>query len=245
MRFRRSGRPDRDAADRLLDSPTPPTGADPDPLARLLAAAAAPAQPDELAGEEAAMAAFRTIRAAAPEPATPPASSRRRGTGAVAWIAGLATVATAGVAVAAGGLGRTGSPTPPPTPVTPSGSAAATSTAPATTTTRSGAAPTTSGVPSLTTGTTRPSSGDLDARGLCAALLSKGSAERAREISSPRYRQLVVAAGGQQQVEGYCRQLLQTPPEPAQRPTERPDRPSRVPTENPIRTGSQLTPGPR
>ncbi|MBO4210835.1 hypothetical protein, partial [Micromonospora echinofusca] len=234
-----------DAVDRLLDGPTPPTDADPDPLARLLAAAAAPARPDELAREEAAVAAFRTIRAAAPEQVTPPASARRRGTGALAWIAGLATVATAGVAVAAGGLGRTEDPAPSEAPGTPRGSAAATPGASPGTTTRSASAAPTSGTPRPTTGTVRPEVGQADARKLCAALLSKGSAERAREAGTPSYRQLVLAAGGPEQVEGYCRQLLRIPPEPTHRSTERPDRPSRVPTDGPARTGSQVTPGPR
>ncbi|MEV0807675.1 hypothetical protein AB0I41_15075, partial [Micromonospora sp. NPDC050200] len=67
MDFRRSDgseRPaDRAEAERLLDAARaggPPSAGD--PLARLLSAAAAPARPGELAGEEAALAAFRAAR---------------------------------------------------------------------------------------------------------------------------------------------------------------------------------------
>ncbi|PWU57250.1 hypothetical protein DLJ47_03210, partial [Micromonospora sp. S4605] len=65
MSLRRSGRPaDRTESDRLLDAAGPGAPAGTDPLARLLSAAAAPARPGELAGEEAALAAFRAARAA-------------------------------------------------------------------------------------------------------------------------------------------------------------------------------------
>ena len=58
MTTRRTHRMSRGAAERLLnDGPAAP-GATSDPLARLLAAAAAPAQARELAGEEPAVAAF-------------------------------------------------------------------------------------------------------------------------------------------------------------------------------------------
>jgi len=127
--FRRPGRPEADAAERLLDTAAETAGApghspgdaplrprgetaphhrvgvpSPEPLAELLAAAAAPARPDELAGEEAAVAAFRAIRqahdAATAQPATaaravpaaadqtPPVPPGRAGLGRRAWPAG-------------------------------------------------------------------------------------------------------------------------------------------------------------
>ncbi|TDC59147.1 hypothetical protein E1258_19035, partial [Micromonospora sp. KC207] len=113
MSFRQPDRSDRPAdraeSDRLLDaardgraSGTGRTAED--PLAALLTAAAAPARPGELAGEEAALAAFRAARAApAPTPARAP-RRRRRWIGAVAWLGALAATVTAGVAVAAVGL---------------------------------------------------------------------------------------------------------------------------------------------
>src|SRR5579859_4319400 len=48
----------RKAAEELLESGSPAPAAIPEPLARLLATAAAPARPDELAREEMAVAAF-------------------------------------------------------------------------------------------------------------------------------------------------------------------------------------------
>ncbi|MEV5823743.1 hypothetical protein AB0L22_31765, partial [Micromonospora haikouensis] len=72
MSFRQPDRPDlpadRAASDRLLDSARHGRAGDDgrpaDPLADLLAAAAAPARPGELAGEEAALAAVRGARPA-------------------------------------------------------------------------------------------------------------------------------------------------------------------------------------
>ncbi|WP_328421563.1 hypothetical protein OG470_05965 [Micromonospora sp. NBC_00389] len=83
MSFRRSDRPaDRAEADRLLDgaraaATTGPSVAPTDRLAGLLAAAASPGRPEELAGEQAALAAFRAARAA-PAPATTRVPGRRR-----------------------------------------------------------------------------------------------------------------------------------------------------------------------
>lgn len=186
MGFRRRGRPGAEAAERLLDAaaeaanaarqPTPEdllrqTGDAPEPLARLLSAAAAPARPGELDGEEAAVAAFRaarhsrlvdgvhpggTDRAAhggSRKPSPTGWSGRRLTAGVAAWAAaGVATV-TAGAALAAEMLVPT-----PPTPV-PAG-ARPTTTAPATTapaTTESATTePATTPPPTTTLPTTAP-----------------------------------------------------------------------------------------
>src|SRR5690606_29821124 len=101
VRFAR-GEPDRAYTERLLDAPSAARGSR-DPLARLLAAAAAPPRPHELAGEEAAVEAFRRARHA---PARPAASPRRiRPLTAVAIAcAGMVVTATAGIALAANGV---------------------------------------------------------------------------------------------------------------------------------------------
>ncbi|MEH0974713.1 hypothetical protein V6U77_26620, partial [Micromonospora sp. CPCC 205546] len=84
MFFRRIARPaDRGASDRLLDAaradaPRTPDVVGSEPLARLLSAAAAPARPGELAGEEAAVAAFRAARAARAAGAPPRAAAPSR-----------------------------------------------------------------------------------------------------------------------------------------------------------------------
>ncbi|MET8838120.1 hypothetical protein ABZV78_30010, partial [Micromonospora sp. NPDC004540] len=78
MSFRRSDGPaDRAESERRLDAAragTPPERAA-DPLAHLLAAAAAPGNPGELSGEEQALAAFRAARAN-PAPAPAPGGGR-------------------------------------------------------------------------------------------------------------------------------------------------------------------------
>ncbi|MGW1173466.1 hypothetical protein ACWD4P_07060 [Kitasatospora sp. NPDC002543] len=119
MSTNRSRRVDRDAAEQLLGGAVggPPAGQDasltgpdggPGQLARVLAAAAAPATVEELAGEEAALTAFREARLA-PDPTVTPV--RRRSMATAALARAFSTKATAvvlgatalcGVAVAAG-----------------------------------------------------------------------------------------------------------------------------------------------
>ncbi|MFI6226072.1 hypothetical protein ACIBCR_01995 [Micromonospora echinospora] len=216
MPFRRSRRPD-ETAERLLD--TVAAGVDPpdEPVARLLAAAAASARPGELAGEDAALAAFRAARTQRPAPVPPPRP--RRTARAVAWLAGLTVVATAGVAVATVDLHRSDPPPAPPAPTTP---------APAPPET----APTPTRTPSGTTGTTAPPAGEQPRRstgprpaaqrGLCTAYLAKSVGQRAKALRTPTFQALVEAAGGADQVERYCRELLDVPPGRNPSPTDRP-----------------------
>ncbi|MFJ9695795.1 hypothetical protein [Kitasatospora sp. NPDC101183] len=119
MSTNRSRRIDRDTAEHLLrgavggpsagqgDSLTGPDG--PGPVARVLAAAAAPATAGELAGEEAALAAFREARLASDPVVTAPVRRRSMATAALArafstkaTAAVLGATALCGVAVAAG-----------------------------------------------------------------------------------------------------------------------------------------------
>ncbi|MFF7637587.1 hypothetical protein ACFZB9_31255 [Kitasatospora sp. NPDC008050] len=120
MSTNRSRRIDRDAAEHLLAGAADVSPGGPGALSGLLAAAAAPATADELAGEEAAVAAFReaarlTSYSSAAQPATKPSRSRpmaacvpqgfrvpARFLGAKAVVAALAVTAIGGVAVAAG-----------------------------------------------------------------------------------------------------------------------------------------------
>ncbi|MER7459583.1 hypothetical protein [Micromonospora sp. NPDC126480] len=231
MIFRRSARHGGAELDRLLDAGAgvPPTGAD--PVARLLSAAAAPARPDELAGEEAALAAFRAARVAPVRPAEPPRRRRPIRAGAVAWAAGIAVTATAGVAFAAATIDRPGLPIPP-RPVTPapltSDSAPASPTRPGgdgTSGTPSGG-PTssgpgsTTGAPSAgtpTTGAPSPSSAGPSQRlaGHCKAYLAKSPAQREKALDKPAFADLVTAAGGRDRVTTYCTELVGEPAPPA------------------------------
>ncbi|MFJ2865063.1 hypothetical protein [Kitasatospora sp. NPDC087314] len=120
MSTNRSRRIDRDAAEHLLGGAVggPSAGQDasltgpddgPGPLARVLAAAAAPATARELAGEEAALAAFREARLTSDPVVTAPVRRRSMATAALArafstkaTAAVLGATALCGVAVAAG-----------------------------------------------------------------------------------------------------------------------------------------------
>ncbi|MFI0793312.1 hypothetical protein ACH4OY_11520 [Micromonospora rubida] len=220
-----------------------------DPLARLLAAAAGPTRPGELAGEEAALAAFRAARAA---PAAVSARTPRRLTvGAVAWIGALAVTATAGVAVAAANLDRAGEPAPPPasstapasptdpgatTPgLTGSGPGGSPSPIPAPTVTPGGAGPSgparpgTPGADTRSPGrTTGPGQSGAGARlpGLCRAYLAKSAAQRERALEESGFAPLVVAAGGAAEVESFCRDLL-SGADSGRAPTVNPSHPGR------------------
>ncbi|WFE65648.1 hypothetical protein [Micromonospora sp. WMMD714] len=222
MNFRRSARPgrtvDRAEAERLLDSTAlgVPSSAD-DPLARLLAAAAAPARPGELAGEQAAMAGFRAARgAAAPVPGR---RRRRLTTGVVAWIAGLAVTATAGVAFAAVTLDdRPAERAPGPVPsASDTGSTSPTPHRPDDPSRRPTAAPggvsPGTAVPPATPSHGKPT-GNGGWTGQCRAYLAKPPEQRAKALTKPGFAGLVAAAGGPERVEEYCRALVPDRPAP-------------------------------
>ncbi|MEV4659531.1 hypothetical protein [Micromonospora sp. NPDC049301] len=204
------------------------TGAD--PLARLLAAAAGPVRPGELAGEEAALAGFRVARAnPAPTVARRP-HRRRLTTGAVAWMGALAATATAGAAFAAVRLDRA----PDPAPVTPSSPSPAPSDVEATPSAGHTATPSrsTAGTPSATStpsaiGT--PSAGAAppgQLRGLCRAWQAKKPEQREKALRTPAFERLVTAAGSAGEVEAYCQRLV---PEETESSPSAKVKPSRTP----------------
>ncbi|MDZ5442969.1 hypothetical protein U2F26_09500 [Micromonospora sp. 4G57] len=218
MSSRRSDGPaDRAESERLLDAARdgrPP--ADADPLRHLLAAAAAPANPGELSGEEQAMTAFRAARVA-PAFAPAPAPRRRRlRVGAAAWVAGLAATATAGVAFAAVSLDRPEQPTSPPAPTTPGSSSSGVDGSPSPTrgadpTGSSPGTPASTG-PSVAPGTTgagpgRPAT-TAQLTGLCRSYLAKSPEQRAKALETPSFGDLVSVAGGADRVEDYCLRLV-------------------------------------
>ncbi|MGW3607714.1 MULTISPECIES: hypothetical protein [unclassified Micromonospora] len=211
MHGRRSGRPaDWAEADRLLDAARAATSTEgavrADPLAGLLAAAAAPARPEELAGEQAALAAFRAARAG-PESTPAPAPGRWRFTaGALAWVAAVLATATAGAAFAAVTLDRPEEPVPPSGPATPAPTTGRPDGPPA-----GGGAATTGDPgrsPTATSARRSPSSGPEDRAGLCRAYLAKKPAQREKALETPGFQPLVAAAGGAAQVDAYCQRLV-------------------------------------
>ncbi|MGC4856282.1 hypothetical protein ACLQ24_23605 [Micromonospora sp. DT4] len=199
-----------------------------DPLAGLLAAAAGPVRPGELAGEEAALAAFRAARAD-PAPAVARRPRRLRlTTGAVAWIGALAATATAGVAFAAAGLEK--APEPPPPLATTSAPPSATGPAATASTAPSGSTP--SGRPSASVPPSVGTPPDGQLHGLCRALRTKKPDQREKALRTPPFEGLVAAAGGVAAVEEYCQRLVSeskpspSSPSPAPPAPARPDEPS-------------------
>ncbi|RAO41469.1 hypothetical protein GAR06_05564 [Micromonospora saelicesensis] len=187
------------------------------PVAALLAAAAGPVRPGELAGEDAAVAAFRAARAN-PTPAVPQRPRRRRmTTGAVAWIGAVAATATAGAAFAA--VTRDRGPDPvAPAPSRPSPSphqGASRSTEPGRSVGPGAASP---GAPPSVTAT--PPAGPATAgqmHGQCRAWRAKEPDQREKALRTPAFQKLVTAAGGPAEVEAYCQRLVPEtkPSEPA------------------------------
>ncbi|MBO4165211.1 MULTISPECIES: hypothetical protein [Micromonospora] len=220
-RSARAGRTvDRAEAERLLDQAgvdAPPATAE--PLARLLAAAAAPARPGELAGEQAAVVAFRAARAAGvPAPAVVARRGRRLTTGVVTWIAALAATATAGVAFAAvtrdGPAERVPGPAPSSTTATPTAAGSARPTPQRSGPVRQdptrrppsgpGGAPS---APGTVPGPGGPA-GTAKVTGQCRAYLAKSPEQREKALTKPGFAEVVAAAGGADRVEAYCRQLV-------------------------------------
>ncbi|MEU4473380.1 hypothetical protein [Micromonospora sp. NPDC023888] len=218
-------RVDHADTERLLDSARADVGATSekapvpaaDLVAGLLAAAAAPARPGELAGEEAALAAFRAARAN-PAPSVPHRPGRRRlTTGAVAWIGAVAATATAGAAFAAVTRDRA------PEPVAPVPSRTSSSPErPAPTSGEHGRSappgPPSPGQPSPSL-PGPPVPGPPSTPGppveqqhrLCRAWQAKRPEQREQALRTPAFERLVAAAGGVAEVAAYCQRLAPEP----------------------------------
>jgi hypothetical protein len=217
------------AADRLLDGA--PSG--PPALARLLAAASAPARRSELAGEESALSAFRLVRDAAPGLAArrpivhherPRKFPRRASVRLLVAGGALAAVAAAGgVAVAAGVVppgplrilapgqsGTSSEHTPGHTAGGPSGSGAPSNNG-------KGPADPTKSNPSETT--------PANVNGLCHSFQDAAAVDLPAALANPRFSVLVAVAGGASEVQSYCVRIIDDKNQPVQhdgRPTSTP-----------------------
>jgi hypothetical protein len=198
----------RETAERLLGGALtpPPEGAE--QLAALLAAASAPARPHELAGEAAAMAAFR-----AHPPTVRRWSLRRAVTIKVAAVV-AAAVAAGGVALASSaGLlpnpfqapGVQGSPSSPASP-------------------GDGSHP-----PMTTPGTGAHTPPPEALPGLCHSYQAKPPAERGKALEAQPFDALVRAAGGPEHVDGFCERVLASP-EPDKSKDNGPNKTQTTPT---------------
>ncbi len=223
MSTNRSRRIDRETAEHLLGGAATGTQDGPDALTDLLAAATAPATTAELAGEEAALTAFRqaahlagstpSVSARAAKPRTGSTRVPRRRTmancaparfiSAKAAAAALAATALGGVAVAAG----TGN-----LPVELGGAPAA----PATTRAADGTAgqPTaiTAPIPSPgTPGRALASPAGPASPSSALATLCRSWPTTGKPATDPRFEPLTRAAGGSDRVAAYCGDLLRRP----------------------------------
>lgn len=175
-------------------------------LAALLAAAARPGTPRELAGEDTAVLAFREARSApAPRRVGRPAAARALGGRLgvrVALLAAAAVVAGLGLATVTGVI-------PDVTGLVPSGNSSANLDTSAGQPT-SGRAASTGADPSGSTGaaqaSTDPAPDGLP--GLCRAYRSHPANERSKQLEKPAFARLVTAAGSREAVPAYCDGLI-------------------------------------
>ncbi|MEW2431838.1 hypothetical protein AB0877_27835 [Micromonospora sp. NPDC047644] len=197
-----------------------------EPVAALLAAAAGPVRPSELAGEDAAVAAFRAARVN-PAPAVPQRPRRRRmTTGAVAWIGAVAATATAGAAFAAVTRERPPDPVPPaPSRPSPTPHQSASRSAGPDPSVGPGVPPPPGAPPSVTATPPAGPTAAAHVHGLCRAWRAKKPEQREKALRTPGFEKLVTAAGGHAEVEAYCQRLVPEtkPSEPAKAtPSESP-----------------------
>jgi hypothetical protein len=232
--------------EQLLDS----AGADDDPLTHALAAARAPADTDELAGLDAALAAYATAAAgsqtlsrnAAGRPSRLRPVSVLRGMAAASLVTkivagAVAAAAVGGIALAATSEGHHHAPMPHPGTTT-SATGRPSSSAPSSSGVGS-APPSSSSSPTGPRSVTGPPSSGVSLpplnesfRGLCQAWISRppnnGNAD-----NTPAVARLITAAGGADKVEAYCVALLATPgstsPAPSVTATHRTGKPSAPP----------------
>lgn len=216
-------RMDSETVERLLDGTAVDLQDGRHPLVPLLSAVRAAPDPGELAGEAAAVRAYQM--ALLGSPLTVPAVRRRgfalTGLGLRAALAGLLVAGTGGVALAATG-GVLPNPLRPPTA----------STAPSPSTPTPAGSPTGGTGPGSVppAGTERPDPAGSVA-GLCEAYRAEVQENPGRALDNPVFGDLVGAAGGRDQVPGYCDRVLGGKtgrPDPRTTPTGRPGTPPTV-----------------
>ncbi|MBP2329173.1 hypothetical protein JOF56_009558 [Kibdelosporangium banguiense] len=259
MSAHRSRRIDRHTAEHLLrGEPVRARAAGSDALRELLAAASAPAQEGELAGEQAVLAAFRAARlASVPQ-------LRRRSMLIKTALAKLLTVKVAAIAVTAVATGgvtvaaATGnlptqhgdSPTVPPL-----GTVSVTSTS----SVASSGAPDAADPNAPGKNAADNNSGDKNAGnsgspspslvGLCQAYTAGAGAEQGKALDNPAFTVLITTAGGKDKVSVYCTDLLGNQPgqssaaHPTGQPTTHPTGPGQAhPTGKPSDTPPSTRP---
>jgi hypothetical protein len=181
---------DQDTLERLLEGRLDPTSAPPGygGLARLLAAATAPATPEELAGEQRALAEFTAVMRSTPSTLVP----RRNAVPSKVFTMKAAAAALVAV-LSIGGI-----------------AAAATGHLPGQASSVADQATVTSGADAAGQGLGAAASAELDAAaqaGLCRALQAGQGADRGSPADTPAFQALAAAAGGAGNVAGYCEDI--------------------------------------
>ena len=239
---------DPERAERLLSGRSAADAADmSDPLAQVLAAAAAPVRPGELAGEQAALAAFRSaVPVAAQRPAGPLSRWRRL----LAFKVGALVVAltAGGVALAAGAGLVPGVPGLPglPSPFDderPSVAPSSVSSGPLPSATTSVGAATepSAPAPSGEAGASPTPMSVAAVHGHCRAYLAAPRGDRGKALQRSELAELATLAGGEEEIEAYCVAVLagQKPVKPAKSP-----HPTSQPSQAPNAVTEPATPEP-
>jgi hypothetical protein len=230
---------DREAAERLLHggSSVPPDGSE--ALAGLLAAAAAPAQAGELAGESAALAAFwEASRSAAPRTRPEPGFRTT-----VAKFLTVRVAAAAVVLTAFGGAALAAEAGALPVTLSDSHGAARRQPVPVVQHPLVSLSPVT--VSPHPVGSPRPSSATSSATavaGLCRTYLARLRKAGFKDLSGkthqfadePGYKALLKAAGGEQKIVGHCKTVLQAIQHAGQQQNHWPTWPPGSPTRPPV-----------
>ncbi|RNM01188.1 hypothetical protein EFE23_03380 [Micromonospora solifontis] len=190
---------DQETVERLLIGSVADAPGGPEVLVRLLAAVRAAPHPHELTGEAAALQAFRLARAGSPVvPASRPERRWLTGLlGAKVALAALLAAATGGVALAAA-TGTLPGPLGHGPDTTPSAGAGSHPSRPS--------GPDASATPGADR-TARPGN-SASLTGLCNSYRNEPGGNAHKTLESPRFAELVTAAGGRDEVAGYCDRLL-------------------------------------
>jgi hypothetical protein len=203
---------DQDLLERFLDGRLDPSSAPPGygGLARLLAAAAAPAGPEELVGEQLAMDTFTAEMRSHPPALSPrrTAVPRKILTMKAAAAALVAALSIGGVAAAAGGLlPDQASPVADQAPATTGADAAAQGLGKAAAANLGGAADAGSADGQGRASAVGPEASAAARAGLCRAWQAGRGADHGQKADSVAFQTLVKAAGGADNIAAYCQDV--------------------------------------
>ena len=203
---------DQDTLERLLDSPLDPGSVPPGygGLARLLAAATAPAAPDELAGQQRALAEFTAVMRSTPPTLSPrrTAVPRKVFTIKAAAAALVAVLSVGGIAAAATGhLPGQASPVADQAAATTAADAAAQGLGKAAAANVGGTAQAGATDAQGRESAVGPDATGAARAGLCQAWQSGQGDDHGRRMDSVAFQALATAAGGADNIAGYCKDV--------------------------------------